>query len=131
MILNRRVIEQIYVCYLDITLPVKYEDDDMPFDAPLRTGKVWQARIDLNEQRILNWPQGKTLEFDMKVRDGGVYVLLDADLKEVARREDYVPCELLSCYYADYVCFDIDATGKILNWKSDANLRDFEEREDG
>lgn len=130
MILNSRVIVQIEVRYLDITLPVNYDDEDMPFDAPLRRGDVWQARIDLDEQRILDWPQGKTLEFQMKVRDGGVYVLLDADLKEITRLEDYAPCGLLSGSGGDYVCFDIDATGKILNWESDANLQDFEEREE-
>lgn len=113
--------------YLELSVPVNYEDEDMPFDAPMRIGDTWRATIDLDEGRILDWPAGKTLSMEcMKVVDEGVYVLLDADRNEIARREDYVPNDLLPGNYGDYLSLEIDETGRITNWLDDASLADFE-----
>lgn len=124
-IIERREIE---AKYLTISVAVRYEDEDMPYDAPLRQRNIWVATIDLDAHTIRNWPQGKTLNFDMKVCDQGTYVLLDENWNDVRRLEDeYVPNSLLPGRYGDYLTLDIDETGKITNWKDDANLSDFEE----
>lgn len=66
----------------------------------------------------------------MKVCDQGTYVLLDADLKELARLEnEYVPCDLFRGSGGDYLELDIDETGKITNWLENANLSDFEDQQ--
>ena len=112
--------------YLTLFVPVNYEDEDMPFDAPLRIGDTWRATIDLDGGRILDWPEGKRLSFYMKVCDSGAYALLDADRNVLARREDYVPNELLTGEYGDYLSLEIDETGKITNWFKRPSLADFE-----
>jgi len=125
-IIDRR---EVNVKYLSLSVAVQYDDEDMPHDAPLRYEDLWEAVIDLDTHAIEGWPQGKTLAFDMKVRDQGTYILLDADRSEVARMEnEYVPSRLLPGDYGDYLYLNIDETGKITNWKEDANLSDFEEQ---
>jgi hypothetical protein len=113
--------------YLDLDVAVRYNDEDMAYDAPLRDGKSWKAVINLDEGRIENWPQGETLSFhDMKICDEDIYILLDADKKEITRIEGYVPNSLLPGEYGDYLDMDIDETGKITNWLTNASLEDFE-----
>jgi hypothetical protein len=113
--------------YLDLDVAVRYDEEDMPNDAPLRDGKAWKALINLDERRIESWPQGKTLSFhDMKVCDEGIYILLDADKKEITRIEGYVPNKLLPGEFGDYLDMDIDENGIITNWLSGASLEDFE-----
>lgn len=113
--------------FLSLAVAVRYDEEDMPKDAPLRSGDMWIATINLDEQKIVNWPQGKTLSFYMKITDQGTYTLLDADGKELVTLEDaYVPNNLLPGEYGDYLELEIDETGKITNWLSDANLENFE-----
>ena len=117
--------------YLKMSVDVRYDDEDMPFDAPMRAGDNWEATIDLDEKRIENWPQGQTLSFeDMKVCDQGTYILLDADNNEITRIEGYVPNKLLPGEYGDYLSLDIDETGKITNWLEWPSLADFESEEE-
>lgn len=114
--------------YLELDVAVRYDDEDMAYDAPLRDGKSWKAKIDLDSGVILNWPEGKILSFqDMKICDEGIYVLYDKNMKEVARIEGYVPNKLLPGEYGDYLSLDINEEGKIINWLEDANLEDFEQ----
>jgi hypothetical protein len=113
--------------YLDLDVAVRYDDEDMPYDAPLRDGKSWKAVINLDEGRIENWPLGKTLSFrDMKVCDEGIYVLLDTDKNEIMRIGGYVPNKLLPGDYGDYLSLDIDHNGKITNWLKWPSLANFE-----
>lgn len=117
--------------YIIVDVPVRYDNEDMPYDAPLRSGDNWRALIDLDTATIVDWPQGKTLSFkDMKICDEGIYTLLDADKNEIARRADYVPNALLPGAYGDYLSLDINEEGVITNWKASARLSDFEESED-
>jgi hypothetical protein len=121
---------EVNVKYLSLTVAVRYDDEDMPFDAPMRRGDLWDAVINLDTHTVEDWPQGQTLAFDMKVCDQGTYVLLDADLKELARLEnEYVPCDLFRGSGGDYLELDIDETGKITNWLENANLSDFEDQQ--
>lgn len=127
---HRKIIETIDVKYLGIRLPVRYGDEDIPYDAPMRNGDVWYATIDIDAGIVLDWPQGKTLNMHMKVVDMGIYTLSTAEGEEVACVEgDYVPTSLVPGKYGDYVHLNIDATGKITNWYAMPNLADFEEEE--
>jgi hypothetical protein len=63
----------------------------------------------------------------MKVCDEGVYILLDADRKEITRRTGYVPNRLLPGDYGDYLSVDIDENGKITNWLKSPSLEEFED----
>ena len=122
---ERKIIETVDVTILDIRLPVCYEDEDIPYDAPMRNGDVWYAKINIDEGKVINWPQGKTLDMFMKVTDSGVYTLYTDELEEVASRHDYVPHSLVPGEYGDYVHLKIDATGKITNWPANPTLSDF------
>lgn len=115
--------------YLSMTVVVRYGDEDMPYDAPLRSGDSWSAVIDLDDARIENWPEGQTLLIDnMKVCDSGTYILLDADRNEIACIEEcYVPSALLPGDCGDYLTLNIAETGKITNWLKRPNLSDFED----
>ena len=104
------------IAYVRMVLPVDYGDEDMPEDFPLRDGDTWDATVDLETGRILNFPEDYP-EFDlhMKVCDGGVYKLHDASHVVLATIEDYVP-SLIPNEYGDYVTLKI-AGGVITNWK--------------
>ena len=79
--------------------------------------------IDLNEGKVLNWPNGFCLNTHYKVCDDGEYVFLDDNMNEVVNitkeyRQYYVP-DFLSIEdkgYGDYVYLNIDATGHIVHF---------------
>lgn len=113
--------------YLRVNVNVRYEEEDMPNDAPMRDGDTWNCLIDLKEKRVLDWPDGQALSFkDMKVCDEGTYKLFDANMLPIVERQGYVPNKLLPGAYGDYLSLDIDESGNILNWLKGANLSDFE-----
>lgn len=119
---------EVNIKYVKVHLPVRYEDEDMPYNFPLRNGDWWTAVIDIDSGKILDWPQGKSGEFYMKVCDEGSYYLLNENNKVIAQIErDYVPNQLLppDDGYGDYVCFVIDETGIITNWYSRPSLNNF------
>lgn len=97
----------------------------MPNDFPGRRGESVKMVIDIDTGVIQGWPAGRVEEVSMKVCDGGTYILLDAEGKRVAVREDYVPNNLVPGEYGDYVELSIDATGRIKNWPSKPTLADF------
>ena len=111
--------------YLLLDVAVRYDDEDMAFDAPLRDGNRWKAKIDLDAKKIVDWPESKTLSFNMKITDEGIYILQDSDGVEIERIEGYVPNSLLPGDYGDYLDLEIDENGEITNWLEDANLDDF------
>jgi hypothetical protein len=119
------------VAFVEVALPVSYGNEDMPADAPFRIDDLWEAIIDVDTGTVIDWPQGETLEFRMKVCDQGSYILLDRDGNEIASIvENYVPNDLIPGRYGDYVDLNISGTGKILNWKPNANLADFVEEDE-
>lgn len=126
---ERKIIETVDVKYLGINLPVRYGDEDIPYDAPRRFRDTWDAYIDIDEGIVLNWPQGKTLDMYMKVTDSGVYTLYTDEMQEVASRHDYVPHGLVPGEWGDYVHLVIDENGKITNWPAKISLEDFEEED--
>lgn len=100
---------------ISIFVPVRYGDEDMPFDAPGRAGDVWRAIVDIDTGKIRDWPGG-ALDMDMKVCDCGEYILLDRDGHNVAEiLNDYVP-ECVPNGYGDYLTLSITEDGTVTNW---------------
>lgn len=113
---------KVEVQFIKVVLPVRFGDDQMSCDAPLRTGNTWEATIDIESGKILDWEQGKTLNFYLKVVDMGFYYLLSPDKETVGSiLGDYVP-DCLPEEYGDYVDFEINESGFIANWKVAANM---------
>lgn len=121
MIVTKSQPVEVEVSAIRISVPVRYDEEDMPKDYPHRTGDVWTVTVDVETGQIRDWPAGvEPRDIEMKVVDGGTYELLDPAGKVVAGIEqDYVP-DCIPGDYGDYIDFKIDATGRIANWKADA-----------
>ncbi len=118
------------VAFIGIAAAVRYEEEDMPNDAPMRDGGMWRAMVNADTHRIIDWPEGKTLSFYMKVCDEGIYTLYDKDKNLITEKSGYVPNDLLPGEYGDYLELKIDETGLITNWLSDADFSDFTNEEE-
>lgn len=118
---------QIDITHIRVTAPVRYDDEDIPYDFPGRSGKTWTAEIDVATGAIRHWPKGRAGYMHMKVRDEGVYHALGADGAAVLSREDdYVPGFFPGDHYGDYLIFNIDADGVIAGWRCDpSDLEDW------
>jgi hypothetical protein len=104
-----------------VTIPVYYEEEDIPNDFPLRNGNEWQGTIDLATGKIKEWPEGTgDRRIFMKVCDGGTYSLLGPDGNAVATLSNYVP----ECIPegGDYIDFKISSDGVINNWNPRADF---------
>lgn len=112
--------------HIRLELPIKYGDEDIPYDFPLRVGDLWTATVQLDTGKIEEWPQGKAGELFIKVTDGGTYILFDEHGKSVASLEhEYVPHGVVPGEDGDYVSLEIDETGTITNWPKKPNVRQF------
>ncbi len=121
-----RVKKEIEIKTIKVDIAVRYEDEEIPYDFPLRRGDRWCAEIDIDSGVIKDWPQGKSGVLAMKVRDEGTYTLFDADGQQVAELADeYVPNRLIPGEYGDYIELSIDETGKITNWPKKPNVEAF------
>lgn len=106
---------EIEVDSIRINIPVRYDEEDIPNDFPLRTGDIWKGTLDLETGRIRNWPEGKEGYLHMKVCDDGIYTLMNGDEEVACINENYVP----SCIpgeYGDYVILEIDEHGTVKGW---------------
>lgn len=130
MKLSKKVMHKLEARYLNVQAAVRYDDEDMPFDAPMRQGDIWCARIDLDKQLVVDWKKGDALSFSMKVCDEGFYSLFDADNNFIDSIDGYVPNNILPGEFGDYLELDIDEDGRIVNWLDYANLSDFEVGDD-
>lgn len=104
---------EIEAAAIEIDAPVRYGDEDIPYDAPGRVGDRWRATVDLDTGRIRNWP-GVPLDLYMKVCDEGVYRLLDSEGRELARVACYVPACIPEG--GDYLSLNIDEDGTVKHW---------------
>jgi len=118
---------EVEITHILVTLPVRYEEEDIPNDFPLRKGDVWSAKIEIDTGKILGWPEGQAGEIDtMKVCDSGSYRLLDANGCIVANIEqDYVPHGVIPGDSGDYVSLKINEAGIITNWPKRPDIREF------
>lgn len=118
--------EEVEIKFVKVNVAVRYGEEDIPNDFPLRKGDMWSAIIDIDKGMILDWPKGTKGELYMKVCDEGSYYLLDESGNTVLSiEEDYVPNELLPGEYGDYLDLDINEDGYINNWYSKPSLSDF------
>lgn len=114
------------VKYVSISVAVRYDDEDMPYDFPFRTGNMWSVVVDIETGKIKDWPKVEWSEdFDlyMKVCDCGVYKLLDADMFVLGETDGYVPHGVVPGEYGDYIHLIIQENGKIKNWKGKRDIR--------
>ena len=110
---------------IKVELPVRYGDEDVPFDFPLRKGDVWSAIIDIKTGIVHNWPKDQSADLYMKVCDEGSYHLLDEEYNTIKSIvNDYVPHGIIPGEYGDYVDLKI-VEGVITNWKKNPNAKDF------
>lgn len=123
--------KEVDAAFVKVRVPVRYEDEDIPYDFPMRDGNKWEATIDIDAATIVGWPAGRTGSMHMKVVDGGTYVLLDRDGKVLADLAgEYVPHGLIPGEYGDYIILEIDESGKITNWPRRPHLDDFFSRDE-
>ena len=121
----RRVVE-VEVAWVRVNVPVRYEDEDMPFDFPFRHGDVWEVDIEMDTGRINNWPGGVGREIYMKVVDQGTYTLYGPHMEVIGRiEEDYVPHGVIPGEFGDYLHFKIDEDGRITNWPKEPDVCQF------
>jgi hypothetical protein len=126
-----KVKKEVEITMVKVDIPVRYDEEDIPNDFPLREGDIWSAIINIDEGRVLDWPKGQTGHLAMKVCDGGSYFLLDKEGNTVLSIEqNYVPNELLPGEYGDYIDLHIGENGLISNWYSQPSISDFVNDED-
>jgi len=124
------ILKEVDIKKVRVSVAVRYDEEDIPNDFPMRSGNMWNATIDIETGKILDWPQGKSGNLHMKVCDEGSYYLLDENDEEVLSIEgDYVPNGLIPGTYGDYIDLKIDSTGTITNWYSESkiSISDFED----
>lgn len=121
-----------------LDLPIRYGDEDIPFDFPGRVAGSnvdsdnydrLKLLIDINTGEILTpeFPKDFKHKIDtMKVCDEGIYILYDNQDQEIARHECYVP-HCVPNEYGDYVNLDIE-DGFIKNWGNSNNFEEFEQQ---
>lgn len=123
--------QEVDISYVQVILPVRYEEEDIPNDFPLRTGDVWKATIAIDNGQIQEWPKGVDGHIrNMKVCDEGVYKLLNHAGEEIVSLEcDYVPNGLIPGQYGDYVTLQINSEGVITNWPKEPDVDRFFSKE--
>lgn len=114
-----------------LELAVRYDDEDISYDFPMRKGDLWKAKVELDTGKIVDWPAGKSGDLYMKVCDEGTYTLLDdAGQKVAAIEQNYVPHGVVPGKYGDYVDLEISEDGTITNWPRKPDLSAFIEGDD-
>lgn len=121
---NRPV--EIDIKFVRLELHVRYDEEDIPNDFPLRSGDMWNASVEIDTGKIRGWPaDAGARQLRMKVCDEGCYSLV-ADLDGiVARISDYIPHGVVPGRYGDYVELEIDANGVITNWPKKPDVSEF------
>lgn len=118
---------EIEVSHILIAVAVRYEEEDIPNDFPLRDGDIWRAKVEIDTGKIEGWPQGKTGDMHMKVCDEGTYTLLSPAGNEIAKLEnEYVPNDVVPGEDGDYIELKIDENGVITNWPKKLTSEDFD-----
>lgn len=116
------------VIKVEIIIPIEHEEEeDIPYNFPLRSNNIWHARVNLSTKKIENWPLGETGYLAIKVVDRGTYNLLDSGNDIVLEMQGYVPNNLIPGQWGDYIELRINEEGIITNWNKWYNFKDFEE----
>jgi hypothetical protein len=122
---------QVPVSTLLVRIPTEClaDDDDAAPSIPGIAGKWWEARIDLATGTIAGWNADSPIDVFGKVRDEGIYRLLDASGAVVVERDNcYVP----RCINdgGDYLSMTVSPDGKIAKWHPDLDGFDEPEGDD-
>lgn len=126
MILSKKV--DLTIKYVHVILPVRYGEEQIPYDFPLRVGDIWEAVIDVDSGKIVGWPEhSEEGNLFLKVVDEGIYMLKDSEMALLAKRQSYVPHDLIPGEYGDYVELKISNDGTIKNWRPCPCGIDFED----
>ena len=121
-----KVEKEVEIKYVKVQVAVRYEEEDIPNDFPLRRGDRWNAIIDIDNGIVMDWPKGEKGNLEMKICDEGSYYLLDENYETILSiEEDYVPNKLLPGSYGDYLKLHIGENGVISNWYSKPSIEDF------
>ena len=121
-----KVEKEVEIKYVKVKVAVRYEEEDIPNDFPLRNGDMWNAKIDIDNGIVIDWPKGEKGNLEMKICDEGSYYLLDENDNVILKiEEDYVPNKLLPGSYGDYLKLHIEENGVISNWYSKPSIEDF------
>ena len=114
-----------------IEVPVRYDEEQIPYDFPLRSGDMWNAIVDIDSGQIDDWPKGKSGNLFLKVCDSGSYTLIERNGNEpLSIYADYVPHGLIPGEYGDYIDLKINEDGVITNWPSSPDVSEFSGDED-
>lgn len=125
-----KAVQEIEIKSIIINVPVRYEEEDIPYDFPMRHGDQWSATVDIDTGQIQGWPQGKVGHLYMKVVDGGSYNLVGDQGQTLATRQDYVPHGIVPGEYGDYIDLKINEHGVITNWPKNPDVSAFFQDED-
>lgn len=121
---NRPV--EIEITHVRIEVAVRYDDEDIPYDFPLRDGDMWRGTVNIDTGEIKDWPIGASGRLSMKVCDEGSYYLLGPTGEVVGKRENnYVPHGVVPGEYGDYIKLEINDRGIITNWPVRINVGAF------
>ena len=121
-----QVSKEIEVTHILIDVPVEYGEEDIPNDFPLRNGDHWNALVNIDTGKIVDWPaDAGAQEIYMKVCDRGTYVLYSSEEKIATREEDYVPNAVVPGEWGDYIELKIAADGTITNWPKKPDVSAF------
>lgn len=119
------------IAVIRIEVPVRYGEEQIPNDFPLRRGDMWRAVVDVDTGKIKDWPQGRHGLLRLKVVDQGTYTLFDPTGNQIAEiAQDYVPNEAIPGEYGDYIKLDILGDGVIANWFSEPSFEEFFKNEE-
>jgi len=123
---TRTVEMEIEVDKIRLELPVRHEEEQIPYDFPFRQGNVWIAEIVLQTGQILGWKETMSAGvLHLKVVDEGRYYLMNGTeiVKELS--DDYVPHGVVPGSYGDYVELKINEHGFITNWPIQLHFKEF------
>jgi hypothetical protein len=102
-----------------ISVPVRYEEEDIPYDYFGRNKDMWEIEFNVNNGQIVGFA-GDSISIHMKVVDCFQCQIKDVDGSTVKEYgPDYVPEFMPGEHYGDYVILDINEKGVIVNWANE------------
>lgn len=122
IIAARREVE---IATVMIRIPVRYGDDNMPYDFPLRNGDEWRAVVDIDTGKLHDWPKGKSATLSMGVCGGGAYSLYNKSGSKLAVIANHIPHGVIPGEGNNYIRLSIDGNGVILNWPQSPDVSEF------